>query len=65
MPVSRQSPHRAAITAAAVFFAFAMGVSRMILGVHYPTDVIIGWITGMNTVFGLYFVLFRQPPDKI
>ncbi|WP_373701074.1 phosphatase PAP2 family protein, partial [Neisseria dentiae] len=50
--------------AAAVTFALLMGLSRMVLGVHYPTDVLVGWITGTSTVIGLYLVLFRKLPGK-
>lgn len=59
-----QSPNRTPIIAAAVTFAFLMGLSRMVLGVHYPTDVLVGWITGTSTVIGLYLVLFRKLPGK-
>lgn len=59
-----QSPRRVPIIAAAVTFALLMGLSRMVLGVHYPTDVLVGWITGTSTVIGLYLVLFRKLPGK-
>ena len=32
--------------AAAVGITFLVGCSRMILGVHYPTDVLAGWSAG-------------------
>lgn len=57
-----QSPHRKWIVAAAAAFAVMMGFSRIVLGVHYPTDVLVGWITGMSISVGLYLVLFRRLP---
>ncbi|WP_107878691.1 phosphatase PAP2 family protein [Neisseria animaloris] len=58
------SPYRKYIIAAAVAFTLLMGFSRIVLGVHYPTDVLVGWITGVSTVLGLHLVLFRKPPES-
>jgi undecaprenyl-diphosphatase len=30
----------------AIFLTFAVGVSRVYMGVHYPTDVLAGWACG-------------------
>jgi undecaprenyl-diphosphatase len=34
------------ITAIATFLTFSVGVSRIYLGVHYPTDILGGWCVG-------------------
>jgi undecaprenyl-diphosphatase len=44
------------VIAAAVFLAFLVGLSRVIIGVHYPTDVLAGWTAG--TAWALLCWLF-------
>lgn len=34
--------------ATAMFVTFLVGSSRVFLGVHYPTDVLAGWVIGMS-----------------
>lgn len=34
--------------ATAMFVTFLVGSSRVLLGVHYPTDVLAGWVIGMS-----------------
>ncbi len=58
------SPQRWPVTAAALLFSFCMGLSRIILGVHYPTDVVVGWITGSVTVILLQQAMGRDWPRR-
>jgi undecaprenyl-diphosphatase len=37
---------RVYLISAALLLAFLVGLSRVIVGVHYPTDVLAGWIAG-------------------
>lgn len=37
-------------------FVLGVGLSRMYLGVHYPSDVVAGWIASVGWVSGTYFL---------
>ncbi len=43
-------------TVLAVIIPLLVGISRFCLGVHYPTDVLCGWILGYGTVFLMPFL---------
>lgn len=55
---------RAAVVAAGVLLIAAVGVSRVYLGVHWPTDVLAGWLIG-STWLAVCLILFTaQPHDR-
>jgi membrane-associated phospholipid phosphatase len=39
------------ITIAAIIIIFLIGISRLYLGVHFPRDVIAGWVLGIGSTF--------------
>lgn len=47
MRVEKSHKARIFIISVALFLTFIVGVSRLYLGVHYPTDVIAGWSIGL------------------
>lgn len=49
---------------AAVAFALLMGVSRIVHGVHFPQDVIAGWIVGV-VVIVIFLVIDVSYSDRI
>jgi undecaprenyl-diphosphatase len=44
------------VAIAAIAYAFAVGLSRVYLGVHYPADVVAGWALGTAWVITLWLV---------
>jgi undecaprenyl-diphosphatase len=58
MVLERKSPgwHRLAVTLAAGAMTFGIGVSRIYLGMHWPTDVLAGWMTGFVWLWGVMWV---------
>lgn len=63
----RRGHHQIAIAVIGGALVVAIGLSRVFLGVHYPTDVVAGWLTGGLLVlgsWGLVRVLGMRVPDR-
>lgn len=48
------------VAVAAPLFALLVGVSRVYLGVHYPSDILAGWCAALVWGVGCYLVMFRH-----
>lgn len=58
---------RLAVRALTVVVVVAIGVSRVYVGVHYPTDVLAGWVAGVPwliTCLALHEVLAHRWPSS-
>jgi len=56
-------PLRARLAAAsALLVALAIGLTRIYLGVHYPTDVLGGWLAGSAWTLLLYAAMWPRRP---
>ena len=53
------TPWRWPVVALAGAFVFAVGLSRIYLGVHYPSDILAGWAASTAWALAVYLVVFR------
>jgi undecaprenyl-diphosphatase len=51
---------RIAVALAGALVVLAVGASRVYLGVHYPTDVVAGWLTGATLALASWLVVTRM-----
>jgi len=48
------------VLAAAVVFTVSVSLSRVYLGVHYPSDILAGWCAAVAWTVGCFLVMFRR-----
>ena len=54
-----------ALTVIAVLLALLIGVSRFCLGVHYPTDVLCGWLLGLAVILFVPWLQKKLNNDRM
>ncbi|HJW76358.1 MAG TPA: phosphatase PAP2 family protein [Thermoleophilia bacterium] len=57
--------YRWPVSLAALTLAVAIGASRVYLGVHYPSDVLAGWMASIILVVVINLLLFEAHPPRL
>jgi undecaprenyl-diphosphatase len=57
-------PRRVLVIAVGAALVTAVGLSRVLLGAHYPTDVLAGWLTGGALVLASWLIASRLAPSR-
>lgn len=52
-----RTKYRIVLSALAICFAVLVSYSRLYFGVHYPTDILAGWLVSTGWVIGVYAIL--------
>lgn len=60
LPAPRWSRWRWPVTVAAVLFTLMVGLSRIYLGVHFPSDILAGWAAASVWTVGVYGLVFNR-----
>lgn len=58
--LSWRTPWRWPVLVIAAGFAFLVGLSRIYLGVHYPSDILAGWAAALVWTVGTYSIVFHR-----
>lgn len=61
----RRRPAKVALLTSAAVLVVAVGVSRVYLGVHWPTDVLAGWTLGTTIALAASTLLHMTAPKQM